>query len=139
MGTKFNLEVVTPDRVFFAGETDMVIARTTEGDIGILHDHEPLVAPLRIGSIRVKQENNTLRWAACTEGFIIVTEEKVTIITDSAEWSDEIDPERAQGAKERAEHRLHIHKVENKDIDVIRAKMALERAINRIRIYEHRK
>ena len=135
MSTKFNLEVVTPDRIFFGGETDMTIVRTTEGDLGILHDHEPLVAPLRVGSIRVKQENGTFRWAACTEGFVIVNDEKVTIITDSAEWADEIDVDRAQKAKERAEHRLHIHKVENKDIDVARAKAALERAINRMRLY----
>lgn len=137
MGTKFNLEVVTPDRVFFTGETEMAIVRTTEGDLGILYDHEPLVAPLRVGSIRVKKDD-AFRWAACTEGFLIVNEEKVTIITDSAEWSDEIDLDRAEQAKERAENRLHIHKVENKEIDVVRAKAALERAINRIRLYEHR-
>ena len=138
MGKKFNLEVVTPDRIFFGDETEMVIVRTTEGDFGILHDHEPLVAPLRIGSIRVKQENGAFRWAACTEGFAIVNDEKVTVITDSAEWADEIDIDRAQKAKERAEHRLHIHKVENKDVDVARAKAALERAINRMRLYENK-
>ncbi len=138
MGKKFNLEVVTPDRVFFEGETDMAIVRTTEGDLGILYDHEPLVAPVKIGSIRVRQDDSTYRWAACTEGFVIINEEKVTIITNSAEWSDEIDIKRAEKAKERAENRLHVHKVESKEIDVVRAKAALERAINRIRLYENR-
>ncbi|HAS74167.1 MAG TPA: F0F1 ATP synthase subunit epsilon [Clostridiales bacterium UBA8960] len=137
MGKKFMLEVVTPDRNFFEGETDMVIVRTTEGDIGILYDHEPLVAPLRIGSMRVRKDDQSFDFAACSAGFVTVTEDKVTVIVDSAEWVDEIDLERALVAKGRAEKR--IQEGNEKGVDVIRARLALERAINRIKLREVRK
>lgn len=137
MGNKFKLEVVTPDRLFFSGETDMAIMRTTEGDIGILYDHEPLVAPLRVGSLRVKQDDQTFRLAACSAGFVTVNGTDVTMVIDSAEWVDEIDLDRALEAKRRAEAR--IYEGEDKIVDVIRAKAALERAINRIKLREIRK
>ncbi len=137
MGNKFMLEVVTPDRAFFKGETDMVILRTTEGDIGILYDHEPLVAPLRTGSMRVRLDDQSYRWAACSSGFMTVSEEKTTVIVDSAEWVDEIDIDRAIEAKKRAEER--IHEGREKGVDVMRARLALERAINRIKLREVRK
>lgn len=134
MGNKFKLEVVTPDRHFFNGETDMVILRTTEGDIGILYDHEPLVAPLRIGSMRVRQDDGSFKWAACSAGFLTVNEINVTVVVDSAEWVEEIDMERALEAKVRAEKR--ISEGSEKGIDVLRARLALERAINRIKLRE---
>ena len=137
MGKKFMLEVVTPDRHFFEGETDMVIVRTTEGDIGILNDHEPLVAPLRIGSMRVRNDDQSFKFAACSAGFVTVTEEKVTVIVDSAEWVEEIDIDRALEAKGRAEKR--IQEGNEKGVDVLRARLALERAINRIKLREVRK
>ncbi|MBS7525808.1 F0F1 ATP synthase subunit epsilon [Fusibacter paucivorans] len=136
MGRKFNLEVVTPDEKFFEGETDMAILRTTEGDIGILFDHEPLVAPLKIGSIRIRQDESAFRWATCSSGFLTVSDEKVTVITDAAEWVDEIDLDRAERAKERAEKR--IREGANKEVDVLRAKASLERATNRIRLYSQK-
>ena len=134
MGNKFKLEVVTPERHFFNGETDMVILRTTEGDIGILYDHEPLVAPLRIGSMRVRQDDGSFKWAACSSGFLTVNEITVTVVVDSAEWVEEIDLERALEAKVRAEKR--ISEGSEKGIDVLRARLALERAINRIKLRE---
>ncbi len=137
MGNKFKLEVVTPDRLFFSGETDMAIMRTTEGDIGILYDHEPLVAPLRVGSLRIKQDDQTFRLAACSAGFVTVNDTDVTVVIDSAEWVEEIDMDRALEAKRRAETR--IYEGEEKVVDVVRAKAALERAINRIKLREIRK
>lgn len=137
MGNKFKLEVVTPDRSFFSGETDMAIMRTSEGDIGILYDHEPLVAPLRVGSLRIKQDDQTFRLAACSAGFVTVNDSVVTMVVDSAEWVDEIDMDRALEAKRRAEAR--IYEGEDKEVDVVRARAALERAINRIKLREIRK
>lgn len=137
MGNKFMLEIVTPDRSFFKGETDMAIMRTSEGDIGILYDHEPLVAPLRVGSLRIKQDDQTYRWAACSAGFVTVNDSVVTMVVDSAEWVDEIDMDRALEAKRRAEAR--IYEGEDKEVDVVRARAALERAINRIKLREIRK
>lgn len=136
MGRKFNLEVVTPDAKFFQGETDMVILRTTEGDVGILFDHEPLVAPLKIGSIRIRQEDGNYKMASSSSGFVTVADSNVTIITDASEWAEDIDLERAEAARERAEKR--IREGADKEVDVLRAKAALNRAANRIRIYNGR-
>ena len=134
MGRKFRLQVVTPDQTFFDGETDMVILRTTEGEIGILYGHEPLVAPLNIGSMRVRQDDESFRIAACSSGFFTVNNNVVTVVVDSAEWVEEIDLERAIEAKNRAEAR--IFEGTSKGVDVVRAKIALERAINRIKLRE---
>lgn len=131
MQSGFKLEIVTPDKSFFDEEIEMAIVRTSEGDIGILKDHEPLVAPLAIGSIRIKRDG-TFKEAACSSGFITVDEEKVMVITDSAEWADEIDIFRANEAADRARRRLES---KQDDIDALRAKISLQKAMNRIRIH----
>lgn len=129
----FMLEIVTPDRKFFEEEVDMVIVRGVEGDIGILRGHTPLVTPLGIGRIKIKQEGKT-RIAAIAGGYIEVGKEKTTIISDAAEWPDEIDVTRAEEAKRRAEERLK----RRDNIDIGRAEVALKKAINRIRISKER-
>lgn len=134
MATKFMLEVVTPDKTFFDGEIDMLVLRTTEGDIAIMNDHEPVVAPVAIGSIRIRLEGQEkFRDAACSGGFMTVTEEKTTVVTDSAEWADEIDLSRAKAALERAQKRLEKR---DSELDYARAFNSLSRATNRIRIAE---
>lgn len=132
MKSKYLLEIVTPDKSFFDDEVEMAIVRTTEGDIGILKDHEPVVAPVSVGNIRIKQ-NGTFRAAACSSGFLTVDEEKVIIITDSAEWADEIDVDRAKESADRAAKRLEDR---DNELDVLRAKVSMERAMNRIRVSE---
>jgi F-type H+-transporting ATPase subunit epsilon len=126
--SKFNLEIVTPERKFFEGEVDMVIARSVTGDIAILNNHVPLVTPLEISIIKLKIDGDTKK-ASISSGYMEVTKGKTTIIVDAAEWPDEIDLERAKKARERAEKRL---KSEKDASDVSRAEMALRRAINRI-------
>lgn len=134
MGKKFKLQVVTPHQTFFDDETDMVILKSTEGEIGILYGHVPIVAPLRIGSMRIRQEDQSFRIAACSSGFFTVNNNLVTVVVDSAEWVEMIDLERALLAKSRAEER--IKEGPEKGIDVLRAQFALERAINRIKLRE---
>ncbi len=129
MSNLFKLEIVTPDRKFYDDEVEMVIVRTTEGDIGVLKNHESLVAPVSIGGIRVKKDG-VYRNAACAGGFISVGEGKATVITDSAEWQEEIDISRAEEARIRAEKRLEDAA---KEVDVLRAQISLKRATNRIR------
>lgn len=130
MASAYPLEIVTPDKNFFEGEVEMVIVRTAEGDVGILKDHEPLVAPVSIGSIRVKIDGQ-FKEAACAGGFLCVEEEKTTVVTDCAEWASEIDTDRAKAALDRAQKRLDRH---DDGIDILRAKIALNKAINRIRV-----
>jgi len=132
MARTFQLNIITPDKDFFNEAVEMVVVRTVEGDMGILGNHEPVVAPLSIGSIRVrKKDGEEFTEASCSGGFINITEDKVDIVTDSAEWADEIDLERAQTALERAKERFNSR---NDSIDVMRAKLSLTRAMNRINV-----
>jgi F-type H+-transporting ATPase subunit epsilon len=126
--SKFTLEIVTPVRLFFNEEVEMVIARGVEGDIGIMKNHEPFITPLQIGQVKIKQ-NGQYRLAAVSQGYMQVTKEKVVILSDTAEWPEEIDIERAQRARERAEKRLQQ---KSADLDILRAEIALKKAAARI-------
>ena len=124
----FHLRIVTPDRSFFSEDVERVIVRGSEGDLAVLKGRAPIITPLEIGKIRILQ-NGVERIAAVVDGYISVIDDETTIVTEAAEWPDEINVERAKAAKERAERRLKERK-ENIDID--RAELALKRAINRL-------
>lgn len=124
------VDIVTPDRKVFSEQAEMVIARTTEGEIGVLPNHSPLAAMLQISAVRIKQDGREVT-AAVSGGFMEVKPESVTILAESAEFPEEIDVERAKAAKERAEKRLR-EKQEN--IDFHRAQLALNRALNRLKV-----
>lgn len=126
--SKFMLEIVTPERLFYEDEVEMVIARGVEGDIGILKGHEPFVTPLQIGTLRIKIDGQ-FKLAAISQGYMQVTKEKVTILADTAEWPEEIDVNRAEKARERAEKRIQQ---KTADLDVLRAEIALKKAIARL-------
>ncbi|MBV1758810.1 MAG: F0F1 ATP synthase subunit epsilon [Dethiosulfatibacter sp.] len=126
--SKFMLEIVTPERLFYEDEVEMVIARGVEGDIGILKGHEPFVTPLQIGTLRIKIDGQ-FKLAAISQGYMQVTKEKVVILADTAEWPEEIDVNRAEKARERAEKRIQQ---KTADLDVLRAEIALKKAIARL-------
>ncbi len=128
--SKFHLEIVTPDRYFFEGEVDMVIVRGLEGDLAILKGHSPIATPLKICKVRIFQDG-VERVAAVVQGYITVIDDKATLVTEAAEWPDEIDIERAQQAKRRAEE---ILQKQASDTNYARARSALQRAINRLEI-----
>ncbi|MBN2260202.1 MAG: F0F1 ATP synthase subunit epsilon [Clostridiales bacterium] len=132
MAAMYMLEIVTPDRNFYSGDAEMTIVRTTTGDMGILKDHEPTVAPLSIGVIKIKI-GNEVKIAACSSGFVNIDDEAVTIVTDAAEWAEEIDIDRAKAALERAKERLDAKQHE---IDMYRAQISMTRALNRVRTAE---
>ena len=127
--TPFKLQILTPDKLFFDGETDNVIVRTTVGDKGILARHEEYVAALPIGKLRVRIDGN-FRIAAVSEGTIKVSRDKTVILVQSCEWADEIDLERANLARQRAEERMKALQKEDKEYLI--AEYKLKRAINRI-------
>lgn len=126
--TRLYLKVVTPDKLFFEGEIDMLVARTIEGDVGILLNHSPLVTILDIGRLVIK-DGDERKVAACAGGYIDVRNNNITVVSDACEWEDEIDINRAERAKERASKKL-----EEKDTDTFKAELALKKAINRINI-----
>jgi F-type H+-transporting ATPase subunit epsilon len=125
---KIALKIVTPTREMYNGEADMVIMRTKTGDVGILPGHQPLVTVLDFGVLRIKNDGKE-ETAALLGGFAEVSPDCVSILTDAAEWSTEIDVLRANNAKERAESRLRS---KSEDIDIVRAQLALKRALTRI-------
>lgn len=127
--TPFKLQIVTPDRIFFDGMTEGIILRTTVGDKGILARHEPYVAALVIGKMKVKIDG-AYRTAAVSAGVVKVGKDKTTVLTQSCEWSDEIDIERAERAKAEAEQELVKAENDRNAYDI--AEFKLKRALNRI-------
>ena len=126
--TPFKLEIITPEKKFFDGETEQIIVRTTVGDVGILNGHEPYCAALGIGQIRVMIDGK-FRHAATSGGIIKVNRQKTVVLVDSCEWADEIDVTRAEAAKDRAEARI---KKGESDRQIRMAEAKLKRALNRI-------
>lgn len=128
MAKLFGVKVICPERMFFEGEADMIEMRTTEGEIGVFADHIPLTAVIAPGVLRIKN-GGEVKEAALNEGFVEILGDKVIILAESCEWPDEIDVNRAQEAKARAERRL---KGEEGEVDLTRAEIALRKALVRI-------
>jgi F-type H+-transporting ATPase subunit epsilon len=98
-----HVELVSVERLLWSGDATMVIARTTEGELGVLPGHAPLLGELAPGGIvRIKQEDGEELVFAVHGGFLSVTEAGVSVLAELAERSDEIDVGRAQQALERA-------------------------------------
>ncbi|MFV0520314.1 MAG: ATP synthase F1 subunit epsilon [Lachnospirales bacterium] len=125
---KLNLRLVSPTRLVYSADVDMVILRSVAGDIGVLHGHENLTTVLGEGLLRIFI-GETEEVISVLGGFCEVTKEGVTILSDAAELPSEIDEDRAKQAKERAENRL---KNPSSDLDVHRAEIALRRALVRL-------
>ncbi|MGH2448434.1 MAG: F0F1 ATP synthase subunit epsilon [Chloroflexota bacterium] len=132
---EIDLEVVTPERVVLQTKADIVIARGAEGDIGVLHGHEPLITPLATGELlyRVNGEPHHL---AIFGGFMEVTPDKVVVLADAAERSEEIDRAQAEAARERAEALLLEH--QGTELEAASA-AALQKALVRLRVAGRRR
>lgn len=128
----FKLQVISPDRIFYDGEAEMVEVKTTEGEMGIYQDHIPLTAIVAPGILRI-HEGEEVKEAALLDGFIEITKNKVVVLAEACEWPEEIDINRANEAKIRAERRL---KGEEGSINEVRAEMALRRSLTRISLAE---
>ncbi|MBN8252941.1 F0F1 ATP synthase subunit epsilon [Priestia flexa] len=126
-----HVSVVTPDGPVYDSEVEMVSARAQSGELGILHGHIPMVAPLQIGAVRLKKGSSSDEVVTVSGGFLEVRPDKVTILAQAAETSDMIDVSRAEEAKNRAETRLQS---KQDDVDFKRAELALKRALNRIEV-----
>ena len=130
MADLFKLRIITPDRVFYEGEAEMVEFNTTEGEIGIYQKHIPMTVIIKPGILTITEESET-KTAALHAGFAEILPDQVTIMAEIIEWPVEIDQERAEQAKERAEERLQNKTPET---DIARAETALLRAMARIEV-----
>lgn len=128
MADAMKLRVIEPQGSFYEGDVTMVELTTTEGDIGIYPEHIPLTAVVAPGILKI-HEGSEVKEAALMSGFITIMPDAVTIMAEVAEWPDEIDFGRAEQAKSRAEKRLAT---QSADIDVLRAELALKRALVRL-------
>lgn len=97
------VELVSADRVVWSGEASMVIARTSEGDVGVLVGHAPMLAVLVEGVVEVRADGDEVWVAAVDAGFLSVADDRVSILAERAEMSHEIDLERARHDLERAQ------------------------------------
>ena len=130
MDDRLALKIVTPDRVFYEGEADMVEFNTTEGEIGVYKRHIPMTVIIKPGILTIT-EGEEKKTAALHAGFAEILPDAVTIMAEIIEWPVEIDEKRAEQAKERAEERLRSRSPET---DIARAETALQRAIARIEV-----
>ncbi len=125
----FGLQVVSPDRVFYEGEATMIELNTSEGEVGIYGGHIPMTQILKPGVLHIVEKDGAEKYAALHEGFIEILPDNISILAEVAEWPDEIDLNRANEAKTRAERRLSEKPA---DTDLARAELALRRALTRI-------
>ena len=127
MSNKLRLSIITPTRRMFDSDVDMVIMRGISGDFGVLPGHEPTTTALTYGILRVFSSSEQ-KSACVLGGFVEIQPDRVTVMTDAAEWPDEIDKNRAAAARERAERRIREHQ---SNVDLTRAELALKRALLR--------
>lgn len=130
---KLSVELVTAEQRVVSGEADYLIAPGIEGELGVLPNHIPLMTPLRPGEVMIRNDGEE-QYLFVTGGFLQVLPDRVVILADAAERAEEIDEQRADAARQRAQQAL-----EQSDGLDAEARAALERAVFRIRVAELRR
>ncbi len=134
MENKLKLEIVTPNGLILSEEVDEVVCSGSEGEFGVLPGHVPFFTTLKIGMLTYKKGNEA-RFVFVNWGYAEVGPDRVMVLADSAEKSEDIDVERAKAAMKRAEERLK----QAAEVDHVRATSALDRAFARASIAERRR
>jgi len=130
------LEIVTPERVVYTDDVDMVIAPASEGYVGILPHHAPLLTTLGPGEFRVKK-GGVEQVLAVFGGFMDVRGDRVVVLTEDAEHAEDIDAQAAEEARKRAHEALQAGPMTA--AEEARARASLQRALVRIRVSERRR
>lgn len=133
MAELFQLQIILPNRILYDNSVSMVEMNTSEGEIGVYARHLPITTILAPGIVRIHEEGG-IKEAAVHSGFVVILGDKVTLMAEVAEWPDEIDVNRAEEARIRAERRIGGAEA---GVDIARAEMALRRALVRIEIQDH--
>jgi F-type H+-transporting ATPase subunit epsilon len=131
-----HLEVVTPERLAYEDEVDMVLVPGIDGELGILPHHTPLVSLLGVGELKIRKAG-TEEVFAIAGGFLQVRPDKVVVMAETAEIDADIDLERAQRARAEAEKALESGHADGADLTAARAE--LQRALVRIHVAERRR
>ncbi len=130
---KIQLDVVTPQKLAYSEKVDLIEGPAIDGLIGILPDHAPLVTAMKIGVVRVVKDGEEIQ-IAISDGFMEVRPKRINLVVRTAELPEEIDIDRAQAARERAEEKLEKDK---DNIDFARAEAAYDRAKARLKAAGH--
>lgn len=126
----FPLEIVTPDGLEFSGQAESILLRTTEGDVELLCGHADFLAALGIGRARIRADGED-KLASLAGGFVVVKGGRVQVVATTFEFAADIDLQRAEAAKARAEEQLRSAK---NDKEQALAEARLKRALNRISV-----
>ena len=126
----FDLEIISPERTFYKGEASFVELTTSEGEVGIYKNHVPMTNVIVPGIVTI-HEADGIKEAAVHSGFMVILQDSIKIMAEVAEWPDEIDENRANEAKIRAERRL---KEGGAGVDMLRAEAALKRSLTRLHL-----
>jgi F-type H+-transporting ATPase subunit epsilon len=130
-----HLEIVTPERLAYEDDVDMVICPGTDGELGILPHHAPLISTLGFGELKIRKGGQE-EYFAIAGGFVQVRPDKVVVMAETADMASEINLEAAEQARREAEKALSEGFSE--PADLARARAAMERALVRIRVAERR-
>jgi F-type H+-transporting ATPase subunit epsilon len=128
--TKILLEVVTPDRALIREEVDEIVLPGSEGYLGVLPGHTPLLTTLKVGEMWYRSGSDK-RYMAIAGGFVEILPDRVTVLAQIAERAEDIDIRRAEAAKQRAEERLAKT---SSDIDFERARIAMMKSLIRLQV-----
>jgi F-type H+-transporting ATPase subunit epsilon len=132
MAGNIRFEVVTPEKIVVDEEAQIVAAPGVLGEFGVLVGHTPFLTPLKTGVIHYTDTSGKERFVFVSGGFAETLPDKITVLAESAERRSDIDLERAKAAMERARERLS--KSKGDDMDFVRARAALERSLVRLRL-----
>ncbi len=131
---ELNLEITTPEKIFYSGTIKSVTVPGTKGGFEVLVNHAPIISTFEIGTIKIVLDNSGVKYCTTSGGTVEVVNNKILILSDAIEMIEDIDTDRAKSAKERAEKR--INEKDNKEIDLERAVVAKKRAENRLKVAE---
>ncbi len=126
----FDLEIISPERIFYKGEASFLELTTSEGEVGIYKNHVPMTNVVVPGIVTI-HEADGIKEAAVHSGFMVILQDSIKIMAEVAEWPDEIDENRANEARIRAERRL---KEGDGETDILRAEAALKRSLTRLNL-----
>jgi len=133
MAALFSFEVHTPYRLFFSGSVQAIVLTLVDGEVGVYASHDAFTAPVTPCLVKIKDKDGNWKTAFTAEGILEVKNHKTVLISDAAEWPEEIDYERAQKAKARAEETLAVGMLK---FETDAAAASLRRATMRLRARE---
>lgn len=129
------LEIVTPDRTAYSDDVDMVVVPGIEGELGVLPNHVPLMTQLQPGELRVSKGGRDL-WLAVGDGFVEITQDRVSVLTDMAIEEEAIDESAAQAAVERAEKAMREEHLGDEEVASVQA--SLQKSLAQLRLKRRR-